>query len=56
MSTNRTECYIEVAHAVSEQEDTKISRYYCGEEFRYQHLYKLPAFYNDEEWKASVNK
>ena len=56
MTTNREECYVEVAHAVNVQLDTKISRYYCGEEFRYQHLYKLPLLYNDEAWKASIQK
>lgn len=56
MTTNIEQCYIEVAHAVSEQEDTKISRYYCGEEFKYQHLYKLDEYYKDSEWEASVNK
>lgn len=55
-AVNKEQCYIEVAHAVSEQEDTKISRYNCGESFRYEHLYKLPAYYQDDAWKASVGK
>lgn len=56
MEVNYEKCYLDVAHAVSEQLDTKITRYYCGTEFNYQHLYKLPAFYQDDAWKASVGK
>lgn len=55
-AVNYEECYVEVAHAVSEQEDTKISRYYCGDSFKYEHLYKLPDYYQDEAWKESVGK
>ena len=40
MTVNRAEGYIEVAHAVNEKEDTKISRYNIGDQFKYQHLYK----------------
>ena len=46
MVVNREEGYIEVAHAVSPKTDTKITRYEIGDRFRYQHLYKLPDFYN----------
>ena len=46
MTVNREEGYIEVAHAVDPKSDTKITRYNVGGRFRYQHLYKLPDFYN----------
>ena len=46
MTVNREEGYIEVAHAVDPSSDTKITRYNVGGRFRYQHLYKLPDFYN----------
>lgn len=45
MTVNKEECYIEVAHASDPNSDTLMTRYNCGVNFRYQHLYKLPAFY-----------
>lgn len=53
MNVNKNECYIDVAHAVSTTEDTKMTRYKCGTTIKYQHLYKLPAFYQDDAWRAS---
>lgn len=46
MTVNKEQQYIEVAHAVNLQEDLKITRYYHGESFKYQYLYKLGNFYN----------
>lgn len=45
MTVNKEECYVEVAHATDPGADLKMSRYKCSDNFRYQHLYKLPAFY-----------
>ena len=56
MTVNYEQCFIEVAHAVNVYEDTKISRYVCGQPISYEHLHKMEVFYQDEAWKASVGK